>query len=201
MEVAMKKPFPLLALALTLLMVLIASCQPQPTPPAAGLPQTPQPFLTPGAPGPTGVCPITVTPPAIQPTVPPTVVQPTVCPSATEGPVCDKHGDVAWHLENLAFDQEYGEFTFGDQECWITGQIWTQDPFARWIFALPPGMRLTIRDFRGGTAWFLSAEIANIGAQLNNQARELEARQPGVPTFIIILPGDRDKFPIVVSLD
>jgi hypothetical protein len=101
----------------------------------------------------------------------------------------------------LPFGQVHTDLTFGDNECWITGQIWTDNPLARWVFALPPGRFATISGFRGGTAWFLSGRIANIEAELQKQVRDLEARQPGIPTHIIVLPRDSGKFPVLIRFN
>jgi len=173
---------------------------PSPTRTATPLPTpTRTPSLTP-SPTPTSVF-CTRQPPC----TPPTEIakpQPTVTPSVFEIEICPNEGEVVWHLRNIEGKTHRQSFG-GTTNCWISGQVWTDSPTPkRWVFALRPGWRATLSGFRGGIAWFINGEIEAVRANLDQQARALEQRDPSVPTVLLILPEEREKLaPLSLQLE
>jgi hypothetical protein len=186
-----------------------------PTPTQISTP-TPFPTITP-FPTPTAIPSPTPTSvfctPVPQPLVVPTVQPVPSCPPAFPPPAVVpapfderqvRHGQEAAHFF-VRPDGSTWEVTLGarGETCWTTGQFWLDDPFVRFVLAIPPGTVVTLRPIQGGTAWFQCTDRALVEQDLIKQVNEMGQIHGRYPARII-LPEDRvrlEALGIKVQLD
>jgi len=118
---------------------------------------------------------------------------------------CGKHGTVAWQNDNMSSGATYGLAPVGglEEPCWVVAQThWKEADSSgnmvevRAVFAVTPNSVEWIKDYLGGTGWYFGGSEADVRANLAQQAKELEERDGPMKTYIIILPGDAENFPI-----
>lgn len=148
---------------------------------------------------------VTPASPATLPATP--TLAPTLGAVVDQGtPLCNNHGVTAWQNDNMSSGQTYGLAPVGglSEPCWVVAQThWKESDGngnmveVRGIFAVEPNTVAWIIGYLGGTGWYFSGTEAEVNMNLLQQAAELEARDGKMKTYIVILPRDAEKFPIL----
>lgn len=125
--------------------------------------------------------------------------QPDVLADGT--PDCKNHGVTAWQNDNMSSGQTYGLAPVGglSEPCWVVAQThWIENGVeVRAVFAVEPNSVAWLIDYLGGTGWYFSGTESDVRANLAQQASELETRDGKMKTYVIVLPEDAEKFPIL----